>query len=220
VKPDASSFVVGGGHAPRPPAAVIAKPVVVTRPPAAPRVVPRADAEPRSPAVSVPAPRVVTAPRPVTPTQAPRPPFGASSVERERPPEPQRLEPVRRPDAPATSPPDAARRPDAAQPVTRERPDNRAKGGPPPSGGPRDSAGPRDFSGPRDQAPPPHRAGRQPDQSPSTERAEAPRPSRGQLPGEPASRVFPGRSERSQPGQGGGPGSGSGQGPGEGRGPR
>jgi hypothetical protein len=206
VKPDASSFVVAGGQATRPPAAVLAKPVVATRPAAAPRAVPRADPEPRA-AVNVPAPRVVTAPRPVTPTQAPRPPFGDSPVERRRPPEPQRLEPEPRPDTQVTPPVDGARRPSAAQPVPRERPDNRAKGIP------------HSSNGPRDPSPSPHHAGRQPDQGPP-ERVEAPRPSRGQLPGEPASRVFPGRSERSQPGPGGGPGSGGGPGPGEGRGPR
>jgi hypothetical protein len=191
VRPDASSFVVSGGQATRPPAAVIGKPVVATRPPVAPRPAVRLDAEPRAPSVRVAAPRVVTAPRPASPMQAPRPPFGESAVERSRPPEPQRLEPAPapapRPDTQAGPPADRPRRPEAAA-VPREGSETRAKG---------------------------LRDGHQAQPGAASERAEASRPSRGPLPGEPASRVFPGRSERQPPG-----GSNQGPGGGPGRGPR
>jgi hypothetical protein len=92
VRPEASSFVAATGRTARPPEAALSRSVVATRPPAGRPTVPHAESQP-APAVSVPAPRIVSPPgTAATPLVSPRPPFGTSPVERARPPLPPRFE--------------------------------------------------------------------------------------------------------------------------------
>jgi hypothetical protein len=183
VKPDASSFVAGHGPAVRPPAQTIERRVVATRKPMA-RVTPPEGARERgAPAVSAPAPRIVAAPKRASTTAAPvpRPPFGASPIERERASTPPRFEnrPAAQPAAPRPEPQAESRRPEPRA----EAPRPQAK-----------VEAPRPE--PKVEAPRPQ------------VRAETPRPEVGRqretppgraLPGEPANRVAPYRHESGGP---------------------
>jgi hypothetical protein len=192
VKPDASSFVAGHGPAVRPPAQTIERRVVATRKPIA-RVTPPDGARERgAPAVSAPAPRIVAAPKRASTTAAPvpRPPFGASPIERERASTPPRFEnrPTAQPAAPRPEPQAEARRTEpraeAPRPQAKvEEPRPKAK-----------VEAPRPE--PKVEAPRPQ------------VRAETPRPEVGRqretppgraLPGEPANRVAPYRHESGGP---------------------
>jgi len=88
VRPEAASFVAASGRAVHPPEAVLARPVVATRPFAGREAV-RDTAERGAPVVKAPAPHIVSPPTaPQAGTTPPRPAFGASQEERRRPPLP------------------------------------------------------------------------------------------------------------------------------------
>jgi hypothetical protein len=170
VKPDASSFVAAHGPAPvKPPAQTVERRVVATRRPVARVVPPESGRERPAPASNATAPRIVPAPRPAAATSAPaaRPPFGASSIERQRASVPPRFEGHQ---------PEAAR-PEAARPQARAeapRPEPRAQM-------------PRPEARPEAAKPePPREVGRQREM-----------PSERKLPGEPANRVSPFRQRES-----------------------
>ncbi len=183
VTPEASSFVAASGRAARPPEAALAHPVVATRPPAGRPVVPRAEAQHGVPAVSVPAPRIVSAPKTAaTAPTPPRPAFGTSPLERPRPALPPRSETVQRPEPTPAAPRDTAGRPEAAPSAPR----GRAPGTEP--------TPPVEHRGTVESVPQPRSAGPAATTQPSR-RAEPPHPSMQQLPGEPANRLFPGRAE-------------------------
>jgi hypothetical protein len=178
VKPSALSFVAAGAPAVRPPEAVVARPVVATRPLAGRPPVQRRGGEQTVPVVVAPAPRIVSAPAPArTAPVPPRPPFGSSQVERPRRPLPPGLETMQRPDATAAGRESVARSQAPAREPT-ERPQ------PTPPAERRGSEGP--ISPPRGE-------GRV--TAPAPGRSEPARPSMRQLPGEPANRLFPGRAE-------------------------
>ncbi|HET7875276.1 MAG TPA: DUF6600 domain-containing protein [Methylomirabilota bacterium] len=123
VTPAASSFVAASGRGARPPEAALARPVVATRPPASRPAAPRAEGQPAAPVVSVPAPRIVSAPKPATTAPVPpRPAFGTSSEERQRPPLPPRFETRQQPGAAPATPRENGRRPEAAPPAPRQQP--------------------------------------------------------------------------------------------------
>jgi hypothetical protein len=196
VKPDPQSFVPATGRAAHPPETAVSRPVVATRPPAHRSATLPGASDQGAPALQTPAPRIVSTPRPaaVAPV-SPRPTFGTGRVERERPPQPQHLEAAPRPEQ--ASGQDSAARRESAVP----RPETPA-------------AVP--------QAPPPgerratERRGVEP---PGRERRamEAPAAPRGApptvdnratiapggptqpLPGVPANRLSPGRSEQQRP---------------------
>jgi uncharacterized protein DUF6600 len=124
VTPDASSFVAGSGAAVKPPTQIQQRQVVATRRPVARVERPEVGRERTAPAVTTPAPRIVPAPKPASTATAPAPraPFGASQVERQRasvPPrfEAQRAEPRAEPARPEPARPQA--RPDAGREVGR-----------------------------------------------------------------------------------------------------
>ena len=128
VTPDASSFVAASGPAVTPPPQTLQRRVVATRRPAA--AVARQDAprERMAPAVSMPAPQIVPAPKPATATTPtpPRAPFGASQVERQRPSPPPRFETPRADTRPERTEPRAeprVERPDARAPRSESRPE-------------------------------------------------------------------------------------------------
>jgi hypothetical protein len=162
-------------HALRPPEKDLKRPVVSTRPP-------RAFAEPverreRKPdAVGAPAagPRIVQRPQlPDGSAELPRPPFGQSTIERR--PEAGRAQP------PAPTKNEVMRRPDrhpASQPPVVHRPQQQ----------PRSPQRPDSAAGQSKASP-----------APAPNRIEGPRPPVRQLPGEPASRLSPNRSESRAP---------------------
>lgn len=88
-----ASFVAASGQAVRPSDPAFARRVVATRQPVRSAAVTRG-APSRAPSLAnAPGPRVVPPPRPASATAVPpRPPFGASQTERQRPPLPPRLE--------------------------------------------------------------------------------------------------------------------------------
>ena len=86
VRPDATSFVVSSGPAVRPPEGGLARQVVGTRTPARTTTAPPQGTAPAALRANEPAPRIVAAPKTAPPASVPpRPPFGASQTERERP---------------------------------------------------------------------------------------------------------------------------------------
>jgi hypothetical protein len=120
VTPDASSFVAGSGAAVKPPPQIQQRQVVATRRPVARVERPDVGRERTAPAVTTPAPRIVPAPRPAstaTAPTAPRAPFGASQVERQRASVPPRFEAQRA--EPRTEPARPEARPDAGREVGR-----------------------------------------------------------------------------------------------------
>lgn len=205
VKPEPSSFVAAGGRGIHPPKDTLARPVIATRPPAARPAAPPGDGRGGAPAVSVPAPRIVPAPK-KTPTSSvqSRPPFGASQAvrqERSRPPLPPQFQGPQRPkDVPAT-PRESARPSGAAAPAPRDL----ARPAPTPRKEDQRTTEPQ-LRGPGKSGGP----------TSPPQGIEASRPQARQLPGEPANRLFPGRAEgrRGEPGTP--PGRGH-QGPGEGQ---
>jgi len=128
VTPDASSFVAASGPAVAPPPQTLQRRVVATRRPAAAVARPDAPRERMAPAVSMPAPQIVPAPKPATATTPtpPRAPFGASQVERQRPSPPPRFETPRADTRPERTEPRAeprVERPDARAPRSESRPE-------------------------------------------------------------------------------------------------
>jgi uncharacterized protein DUF6600 len=208
VKPTPVSFVASSGApAVRPPEAVIERPVVATRPHARRETAAVPPAEGGAPAaapapVKVPAPKIVPAPKAVQSAPVPaRPPLGTSNIERSQRPEPQRLEASPRPQSgPAVATPpgeDRTRRPEP--PPAQGRPDTRAE-----TPGARERGaeratppgrGPAVVAPPAVVTPPPR-----PEPAPPVGRPPQPQHEQGRdrdrpLPGEPANKVFPGRSE-------------------------
>jgi hypothetical protein len=191
VKPESSSFVAAGGRGIHPPNATLGRPVVATRPPAGRPVAPRREAQEGAGAVSLPAPRIVPAPKKTpTPSVQSRPPFGASQAvrqERPRPALPPQFEGPQRSEAVPATPRESARRPDVTAPTPRDL----TRPAPIPRKEDRPSTGPQPPTpgGPASPTSPP-------------QRSEASRPQARQLPGEPANRLSPGRIEgkRGEPG--------------------
>ena len=183
VKPEPSSFVAAEGRGIHPPNATLGRPVVATRPPAGRPLAPRGEAQEGAGAVSLPAPRIVPAPKKTpTPSVQSRPPFGASQAvrqERPRPALPPQFEGPQRSEAVPATPRESARRPDVTAPAPTPRKEGRPSTGPQPPG----------LGGPASPTSPP-------------QRSEASRPQARQLPGEPANRLSPGRAEgrRGEPG--------------------
>ncbi|HTO12761.1 MAG TPA: DUF6600 domain-containing protein [Candidatus Binatia bacterium] len=200
IKPEPSSFVASGGAAPaRPPATALGRPVVATRPPA------RHSRESLPPAlrdgpvgvaapVVVPAPKIVPAPRSAqTATVPARPPLGASDVERPRRAEPQRLEATPRPQGGAAPPAATSRR--DLPPALRDGPQRAT---PPAVAPPQAAPAPQPQQAPVHPPQPPAAAHQPPPAARQPQQQEqGGRP----LPGEPANRVFPGRSEIEHPAQ-------------------
>jgi hypothetical protein len=113
LRPDRASFAAASGRGVRPPESVLARPVIATRAPVT-RALPH-EAEGRGPA-----PHIVPAPRAGEPgSPSARPPFGASRLERARPPQPPLFDGGRRPDASPSAP--AARRPEGTPEAPRAR---------------------------------------------------------------------------------------------------
>jgi hypothetical protein len=225
VKPEPVSLVAhGGAAAVRPPDAVMERPVVATRPQPrrGPEALPpalRTGPVSAAPAVKVPEPKIVPAPKAAQTAPVPaRPPLGASDVEKPRRPEPQRLETsprpqggaaiatppgedkTRRPEVSTPSSEDKTRRPDQAPPAQR-RPETPPRPETPGAGerGPERAAppgrGPAVGAPPAVVTPPPR-----PELAPPVARPPQPQHEQGRdkdrpLPGEPANKVFPGRSE-------------------------
>jgi hypothetical protein len=199
--------LVPAGHGARPPEAVLRRPVVATRAPHDPFASLRAGGVRIGSAIAAPAPRLVGAPQHGRPPLSSRPSFGQSgSVERPRPPLPQRFEGTWQ-----------------SGQQSRQAPAPGAPGGTAPRhyelgpSAPRSEA-PRVQSAP--PAPPSVQAPRAPGSRPPGQGGEAPRgtaPRGGvpqaqmprapapELPGEPANRVYPGRMQ-AQPRSFGGPG--------------
>ncbi|HEU0203807.1 MAG TPA: DUF6600 domain-containing protein [Burkholderiaceae bacterium] len=108
VRPGAVSLVPARSSAIRPPVAVASRGVVATRPPreAPGPHVDKPKVETPKPAITAPAPRIVVPPKaPDASAALPRPSFGEKGAERARPPQPPRLEDLRR------APPPVAQRP-------------------------------------------------------------------------------------------------------------
>ena len=130
IKPDASSYVAGSGHAARPPEKTIERAVVATRAPRregprAPEAAPgergRDEAQrgdgPRPSSVASPPPRIVPAPKRASTGAVPaRPTFGTSEVERQRPPQPREFGAPRPPEATPAPREGNALRPDGNTP--------------------------------------------------------------------------------------------------------
>ncbi|PYM13097.1 MAG: hypothetical protein DMD81_22160 [Candidatus Rokuibacteriota bacterium] len=142
VRPAPASFVAGSGPATRPPEAVLARPVVATRPPA-PRPAEAGGAPVRGGAASTPVtpppPRLVNIPRrPPSAAVAPaRPPFGKSDAERPRPPAPAPAPGVPHPAVSRPQPAPPAPAPPSARPEprpARPRPDDPGQQGQSPVG--------------------------------------------------------------------------------------
>ena len=217
VKPDAASLVPAVGHAGRPPDRLLQTSVVATRAPHDSIASLRAEGVRTEHAVVAPAPRLVAAPQRPHATLLSRPPFGqTSSVERQPPPMPRRFEGTWHPEpqAPAAARPggrsaapppyyqlgpgagaEAPRR--GAAPPRAVAPSTGAPA--PPVEAPRavpqriempgaGASAPR-VEGPGSVAPP------QRVEVPRPEAPQAPRAPRPELPGEPANRVYPRRSE-------------------------
>jgi hypothetical protein len=186
---------------------------------AAPAVVPSA------PVVSAPAPRIVPAPkRAETVPVPPRPAFGTSPIERPRPGQAPRLETTQRPEAVPAVPQQSERRPEVTAPAMREpesgaqptqpaprQGERRPEATPPVIRDPRRAAqpaqpaerpapaqpAPQQRSAARPAAPVPAPA---PAPAPSPQqRVDQPPPSPRPLPGEPANRLYPGRTEDKHP---------------------
>jgi len=120
VTPAASSFVAASGHAARPPEAVLARPVVATRPHAARSDGPRVEGQGVAPDVSTPAPRIVPLPKTVQSAPAPsQTPPGSSTIERPRQSQPPRSDTTQRPDGAPATPREGERRQDASPPPPR-----------------------------------------------------------------------------------------------------
>ena len=167
VAPGRSSLAPDKIRGVRPPEATLRRPVVATRAPENPArwLEPQGIPEPAK--KSAAPPRLVPAPaRAGSGDSPPRPPFGASKIERPRstpPPRPDRTQP------PRSTPPARATAPGVQAPAA-----------PPATGG--------------QARPTPAVPGAQPKASTPAPRTQAP-PSRSRtLPGEPANRLFPGRS--------------------------
>jgi hypothetical protein len=183
IAPARASLVPDRVRGVRPPEAALRRPVVATRAPEDPArwLKPQGIPEPaKTPAAS--ARLVPTPPRAGGAESPPRPPFGASKIERPRSAPPPR--------------PDRAQPPGPTPPARATAPRVQALASPPPAG----------ATAPRVQTPPSSPpAGGQARPTPTVPRVEpgptapAPRaqapPSRSRaLPGEPANRLFPGRS--------------------------
>jgi hypothetical protein len=210
----------------RPPEAILGRRVVATRAPEDPaRWLKPQGIEAPSEAPSVP-PRLVPAPAGRNSAEIPpRPPFGASRIERPRSPQPPRLERAQPPSAgPAAPRPQVSRpapaTPQPGTPTAPSRPTPSATGAEPrpaPSA-PRVQHRPSAPAPPsRSETPPPRVESRPAPPAPRVERApaapappraqvpseqpqppairDAPRPQMRPLPGEPANRLFPERSE-------------------------
>jgi hypothetical protein len=215
LQPDRTSFAAASGRGIRPPESVLARPTIATRAPAT-RALPQA-AEGRGPA-----PRIVPAPRAGEAGAAGgRPPFGESRLERARPPQAPRFDTSRRPDGTPPAPP-AARRSDGPKAEPRAPEPARAPQAPVPPGAARAPQGQAPRTPEARRGPEPSRApaapapGRAPDPTRSREtpapsahpsaverpaaappRAAAPPPAQPRkLPGEPANRLYPGRTEQ------------------------
>jgi hypothetical protein len=182
IAPSRVSLVPDGVRGVRPPEAALRRPVVVTRAPEdparwlKPQGIPEPAKTPASPRLVPTPPRAGGAERP------PRPPFGASKVERPRsapPPRPDRAQPPGpTPPARATTP--RVQIPASPPPARATAPRVQAPASPPPAGGQARPTTPVPRVEPGPTAPAPG--------------AQAP-PSRSRaLPGEPANRLFPGRS--------------------------
>lgn len=197
--PEASSFVPASGRAVRPPEATLSRRVVATRPPAGHTAMPPGEA-PRTPVASAPSPHIVAAPKTTPMASAPpRPRFGTSPVERERPPLPPRFA-TQHPEAAPAEPRASAQRPEAMPSVPRER-EQRSQPMPP-----------VEHRGSVQPVPHPATPSR-----PAAATPEPPRVSARALPGEPANRLSPGRVgtelRRPESGPGGRPHSQSGSAP-------
>jgi hypothetical protein len=187
VAPVRASLVPDAARGVRPPEGALRRPVVATRPPDDPArwLTPHGIPEPAKTPVA--SPRLVPAPRRADGSESPpRPPFGASTIERPRsapPPRPERGQPPSagaraatpqpappkpspRPTAPGPTPPSKAAEPRAQPSPAGPAPRGQSRPTPAP---PRVEAGPT-AAGPRAQPP--------------VSRAPA-------LPGEPANRLFP-----------------------------
>lgn len=243
VAPDPASFVAASGRAVHPPETTMSRSVVATRP-LSPRAVtprlaaaresgPERDSAQRDSAqgrgnaavretLNVPPVGVVSTPRsvPAASTQ-PQPPFGASSIERPRPPAPLRFEathPAGVPAAPREFIAPSSGRPETTPTPRAQMPATPRDQTPAPAPAPREHlpAAPRAQApvaprepmpiAPRAQAPvtPPAQipvAPREPAAPPSRPmpqsepRMEPAHPAGRALPGEPANRLFPGRSQ-------------------------
>jgi hypothetical protein len=196
IAPTRTSLVPDTARGVRPPEGALRRAVVATRPPddSTRRLKEQGISEPsKTPAV---APRLVPAPPSFGgPESPPRPPFGASKIERSRPVPPPRPERARPPAgatrAPSSQAP-ASQKPGVSQPSQRATPPET----PPPAR----------ATAPRVQAPtaPPTAGGQarptpapprvQPGPTAPAPRAQTPAPRSKALPGEPANRLFPGRS--------------------------
>ncbi len=202
VRPDRASLVPAVGRAARPPEAALRRAVVATRPPHDTVGRLREEGLNVSPAVSAPAPHVVS--RPAAGVAAERPPFGQhGTAERPRPGPPPQFEPGRQPAAGRETrgaPAQAGPRPGGAAPAPmapaapapvapaqRESvaPHAPAHGQQPPAAMGREAPAVRAPAA--SQAPPQHEPHAQ---APRHEAPSAPR----QLPGEPANRMY-GRPE-------------------------
>jgi hypothetical protein len=188
VAPARASLAPATARGVRPPDETLRRPVVATRPPADPAqwLKPHGIPEPaKTPAAS---PRLVPTPR-RTGESPERPPFGPSTIERPRPstpPKPGQAQP-RSPGTRATAPQPASSRP--------------SPGPTPPGSTPPSKAG--EPKGQPSPAPPAARGQTQPSPAPRAAppaapapRAQPPRAPAPSLPGEPANRVFPGRSSQ------------------------
>ena len=202
VKPEPVSFVGSGGRASvRPPETAMSRSVVATRP------VPRRVQDAGAPIahsgapVNVPAPKIVPTPKAMEKAAVPtRPPFGASDVER-----PRRAEPPR----PETSP-----RPQVGTPAVPRQEPGRPEGAPArpepgartePAPGRREPTSGARVEGGRPELAPPGQGERgrggpeagPPAARPPQPQRQQPAPPAGKppLPGEPADRLSPGRSE-------------------------
>jgi hypothetical protein len=174
-------------HALRPPEKELKRPVVSTRPPHA--FAEPVDRKQRKPdAVGAPAtgPRIVQRPQlHDAPAELPRPPFGSSTIKRRpeagraQPPAPPKDEALRRPIRHPESKPPVVNRPQQ-QPQSPQRPDRSEPAARPTR--PEPAVG-------QPTSPP----------APAPNRIEAPRAPARQLPGEPASRLAPSRTEAKPP---------------------
>jgi hypothetical protein len=190
VAPGRASLVPDPARGVRPPEATLRRPVVATRPPDDPArwLEPQGISQPaKTPAAS---PRLVPAPRRAGGTESPpRPPFGPSTIERRQsapPPRPERVQPPSagaRTATPQLAPAKPSPKPKAAVPApSAKAAEPRAQPSPAPpvarEPSPPSTVQPRVEPGPAAPGP---RA------QPPVSRAPA-------LPGEPANRLFPGRS--------------------------
>jgi hypothetical protein len=190
VAPARASLVPDAARGVRPPEGALRRPVVATRPPDDPGrwLKPHGIPEPAKPPAA--SPRLVPAPRRAGDGEGPpRPPFGASTIERPRsapPPRPERVQPPS-PGARTPAPQPAPSKPSPKPTPSRPTPPSKAVE-------PRVQPSPAPPAA-RDQArpaPAPPRTGARPTApAPGAQRPPSRAPA---LPGEPANRLFPGRS--------------------------